>query len=249
MSAPWIDYELNNRACVESKVEDRKKKASNNLRRLREEIGVNQDTFARVMGVSRAAVSYYENGSRTPDIDFINTVHLKTSADLSYLLGIGSVMRPQFTTLELALDIDERQAENLIDLCAHKAFKTLFNSDRFRHVLCMIEDGAADFVNGKYDYNWTMFQCLKIMENILHEMYDEHVAKLLSDPESKKRFEEMQQEKEREMKVSFDRHRFEIEKLIVQSREKMEKEREKNADNPFALFRDKMECLEHGEEE
>lgn len=249
MSAPWIDLELENNVFLQNEINERKKRASSNLRKLREAIGVNQDAFAKVMGVSRAALSYYENGSRTPDIDFINKVHLRTSCDLSYLLGNGSVMRPQLTTLELALDIDEEQANNLMDLCAHKSFVALFNSDEFRHVLYLLEEGASDFVKGKSDYSWTMFQCFKVMEKIFHEMYSEHVKELLSDPERRNLFEETHSKIEREYQDSYARAIEEKEGLLAQSNEILKNTQTINIDNPFEVFRHKMECLENGEED
>ena len=247
MPTQWIDLELENSLFLQSEISERKKQASNNLRNLREEIGVNQDTFAKVMGVSRAALSYYENGSRTPDIDFINMVHLRTSCDLSYLLGSGSIMRPQLTTLGLALDKNEIQANNLMDLCTHKSFVALFNSDEFRHVLSLLEEGASDFVNGKCDYSWTMFQCFKVMEQIFHEMYSAHVAELLSDPNKKKQFEELHLKQEQERRESYVHETKEKEEHFVQANKALKDLNIRIVDNPFEAFRYKMERYENKE--
>lgn len=98
------------------KVETWRRKSGDNLRELRESIGVKQGVFAERMGVSRASLSAYELCSRTPDLSFINTVSLVTGCSASYLLGQSSVMTNEYAPLEDALGIDQRHAQRLFDL-------------------------------------------------------------------------------------------------------------------------------------
>ena len=55
------------------------------LRLLRGEL--NQKELADALGVSRASVGYYENGTRTPDIEFLALVRDYFQVDYEYLLG------------------------------------------------------------------------------------------------------------------------------------------------------------------
>ena len=57
------------------------------IRNLRNAIGVSQDTFARALGVSRAAIGYYESGDRLPDIAFLDELCMLTGCDVEYLFG------------------------------------------------------------------------------------------------------------------------------------------------------------------
>ena len=100
----------------QEKVELWRKKSGENLRELRESIDVKQGAFAERMGVSRASLSAYELCSRTPDLSFINTVSLVTGCSVTYLLGQSSVMTDDYASLEEALGIDQKQAQQLTDL-------------------------------------------------------------------------------------------------------------------------------------
>lgn len=57
------------------------------LKSLREENGLNQSQLADELGVSRGSISFYENGDRIPDIDFLakTAEYFNVSAD--WLLG------------------------------------------------------------------------------------------------------------------------------------------------------------------
>lgn len=47
-----------------------------------------QATFAKKIGISRASLSSYENGSRIPDIETLKHIHEETGVSLYYLLGL-----------------------------------------------------------------------------------------------------------------------------------------------------------------
>ena len=47
---------------------------SKRLKELRETAGLTQEQLAKELKVSRGAISYYEKGERTPDIEFLDSV-------------------------------------------------------------------------------------------------------------------------------------------------------------------------------
>lgn len=190
MSAPWIDLEIKNNSYDITEVKERREEASVNLRRLREEIGVNQEAFAKVMGVSRAALSYYENGSRTPDIDFINMVSIKTECSFDYLLGFCPTMNKDYLHFRYALDLDEKEAERLIELCEYPEFKELFNSDSFSEVLLLLASGAYDVVDRQADPEMVIWKCMKIVERVLNNMLWARIEYLKSCSEDYKLLED-----------------------------------------------------------
>ncbi len=65
---------------------------SSRLKKIREISGLNQEQFAKEIGVSRPTLSLYEKGTRTPDIDVLRNIHIKTSASVYYLLGLSDTI-------------------------------------------------------------------------------------------------------------------------------------------------------------
>ena len=59
------------------------------LRLLRKTAGLSQDKFAEKVGASRASISAYEVGDRSPDIDFLLAVAEKFEVSADYLLGLA----------------------------------------------------------------------------------------------------------------------------------------------------------------
>lgn len=65
------------------------KKFAKRLREIRETTGMTQTQFANELGVSRGAISYYENGDRTPDIEFIDKLYeyFNCTLPVEFILG------------------------------------------------------------------------------------------------------------------------------------------------------------------
>lgn len=58
------------------------------LKMLREERGMNQNELAKDLGVSRGSISFYENGSRLPDIDVVYRICSFFGVTSDYLIGL-----------------------------------------------------------------------------------------------------------------------------------------------------------------
>jgi transcriptional regulator with XRE-family HTH domain len=61
---------------------------STRIRKLREERGLNQGQFADCVGISRGAMSYYEQEARTPDIGVLYAISEKCGVSADYLIGL-----------------------------------------------------------------------------------------------------------------------------------------------------------------
>jgi len=61
---------------------------STRIRKLREERGLNQGQFADFVGISRGAMSYYEQEARTPDIGVLCAICEKCGVSADYLIGL-----------------------------------------------------------------------------------------------------------------------------------------------------------------
>lgn len=89
--------------------------------RLREVRGaILQDKFAEMIGVSRASLSYYENGSRTPDIETLKRIYEVTGVSVYYLLGLSDVKNDALATAHVDTGLSEDALQNIAEnpMCA-----------------------------------------------------------------------------------------------------------------------------------
>lgn len=77
--------------------------------RLRETRGdMMQATFAQKIGVSRASLSSYENGTRIPDIETLKHIYEETGVSLYYLLGLTNSKDDAFATAQRDTGLSEK---------------------------------------------------------------------------------------------------------------------------------------------
>lgn len=71
------------------------------LKELRKREGISQTELGNKIGVSRGAISYYENGDRLPDLNVLYSIadHFKVSSD--YLIGLTKNETNDITTKEI----------------------------------------------------------------------------------------------------------------------------------------------------
>lgn len=109
---------------VDTDKEKMKRRFSERLYRLRSAIGVSQDALAKALNVSRAAIGYYENGERLPDIEFLDRINWVTGCSLDYLLGRSDLMTspPEYAYNHELSDNQTMNIEALLNTNAFKAF-------------------------------------------------------------------------------------------------------------------------------
>lgn len=106
------------------------------LRFLREKSGISQGDLAKELGVSRGAISFYENGDRTPNIDFLCDVSVYFNAPVEYLLGLRENYREADNPCDLFF-LSDAAISNLLecsdcgellsDVLEHEDFATFFH--------------------------------------------------------------------------------------------------------------------------
>lgn len=62
---------------------------SSRLKELRDASGLNQEQLAKELGVSRGSISFYENGDRIPDIEFLFQMSKFFDVSADWLLGLS----------------------------------------------------------------------------------------------------------------------------------------------------------------
>lgn len=60
------------------------------IKRLRKHKGINQVELGQALGITRAAVSYYENGERIPNIDVLRAAAEFFEVSSDYLIGLNN---------------------------------------------------------------------------------------------------------------------------------------------------------------
>lgn len=81
------------------------KMLSHRLRELREASGLSQAQLAEELSVSRGSISYYENGDRTPDVEFLMKAKAYFCVDYEYLLGESEIKNHRDrTSIEAAIE-------------------------------------------------------------------------------------------------------------------------------------------------
>lgn len=127
--------------------------------RLRETRGdMMQATFAQRIGVSRASLSSYENGTRIPDIETLKRIHEETGVSIYYLLGLTDSKDDTFATTQR----DTGLSEEALSLFSHDPIITDCINMMARHGIlnrvCMyIAILYNDHIcrKGISDANWT----------------------------------------------------------------------------------------------
>lgn len=89
--------------------------------RLREIRGsMTQTEFSELTGISRASISNYENGLRTPDITALRQLHEATGVSVYYLLGLSDVKNDALATAHMDTGLSEDALQKIAEnpICA-----------------------------------------------------------------------------------------------------------------------------------
>lgn len=90
---------------------------SKRFKNLRESAGLKQSEIAEKLGVSRGAISFYENGDRTPDIDFAINAAKYFCVSTDWLLGLSDYKSHETANLSVEdLGLSEQATTTLIKL-------------------------------------------------------------------------------------------------------------------------------------
>ena len=161
------------------------------LKQIRETAGLTQEQFAKELGVSRGAISYYEIGERTPDIEFLDSLYeyFHFTVPYDFLLGDTDNIKKEHRNMyehygltDLACDHLEnvpKRGHIISTILGHEDFSLLEN--------------AYDYVIQKYknfdsiDFNYISFLVTDCFERIIYDSLIALGELNLSDEEKEKR--------------------------------------------------------------
>ena len=94
------------------------------LKSLRKSNNLTQEDLAKALKVSRSTIGMYENGSREPDYETLESIADYFNVDIDYLLGrtLKTTKLIQPTTIAAHFDGDEYTEEELEKIKEYAAF-------------------------------------------------------------------------------------------------------------------------------
>ena len=131
---------------------------SSRVRKLREG-KMNQGEFADSVGISRGAMSYYEQESRTPDIGVLHSICEKYNISADYLLGLIPDTNHAVSDVCLATGLYPKVAKRLMLL--EQLRNTNLQSDIVQSIIDEFDDDAQEVLE------LTAFTSATAMMNLL----------------------------------------------------------------------------------
>jgi transcriptional regulator with XRE-family HTH domain len=101
-------------------------KFANRLKELRKEHRLSQHELASIIGVSKSAISMYENGNRLPELETFEKIADYFNVDMDYLKGKSSIVRESKSVYYLN-DETREIAQEIYD---NKDLRMLFDASR-----------------------------------------------------------------------------------------------------------------------
>ena len=159
-----------------------RKKSGYNIRNLRERLGLNQEEFSKSIGISKNMLSGYENGVKTPDIDFINIVKKNTGCSANYLLGLTSVRNEDPFDFESRFRLNSSAADELLKICGNTMFHHFLNTGVFSRIMRIIEERSFAASVDYQDRKALVWECLEELSCPISDLVDELIDNLQNDP-------------------------------------------------------------------
>lgn len=123
------------------------------LKKSRINAGFSQDDLADAIGVNRATISFYEKGTRKPDIDIFIKIADALNVSCDYLLGYSnSPIREQHETKEIT-ELSDKAIEEL-QILAIETNKNTEEIDCFNEI-CKLDHYTINYLlenNSKYHF-------------------------------------------------------------------------------------------------
>lgn len=77
------------------------------LKSIRNKLGLSQEKFSKLIGISQFSLSFYENDKRMPDVEFLTKVKEMSNCDLNWLVNGNSFSQDISTIDKNDLDLRE----------------------------------------------------------------------------------------------------------------------------------------------
>lgn len=217
------------------------------IRNLREAAGLSQDAFAKALGVSRAAIGYYENGERLPDISFLATVYERTGCNLKYLLGYADTMvNYEYKNYALNYDLTDAHMQNLESLLECSIFKEILSKKEFVEFFEELERYEWDFPHDDQTRVIVEYLCVATLGRMVGKAFVENKPWLINNEELEKSKQTSRDKVVDHInEVRGNRKKYTLTKKQAAMLERIKKE---NEDDPFSNLKLSLRILRKKEE-
>ncbi len=166
------------------------------LKFLRETVGLNQAELGEKLGISRGAVSYYENFSRTPDIEILELVKNFFDVPYDFLLGYSDNMEAEYVNASPKLHLSDK-ACHILEEDSFGVFNNILEHDKFIDFMTSFYLFAAKYSEYKMrDADYISFLHARLLNDIIYDVFTNDLIHNMTD-EDKKREEEKAKEMEK----------------------------------------------------
>lgn len=141
------------------------------LKKIRISAKLTQQEFANEIGISVAALSYYEKGKRSPDIIFLSKVCDYFNVSTEYLLGYTNSLITENVEISKMLGLSDKAINNIRRYIEHSdegSFEDYANNDILNKIL-----ESEDFYNVLDLMTWSGFD---FCERVPDKEYIEYIA-------------------------------------------------------------------------
>ena len=149
------------------------------LKQIRTQSGLTQQQFAAKLGISVAALSYYETGKRVPDIIFLRKISEYFMIPAEYFLGITDSTKKENISISNKLGLSDAAIEKLhkyVDRGDYEetadVINALLENDDFYSVLNLIMWTGYESFSFLPDENFISFAAMKKMMNVIQNVVD-----------------------------------------------------------------------------
>lgn len=216
------------------------------LKGLRTKIGLSQDAFAKSLGVSRAAIAYYESGERVPDITFLSLLSSLSGCSLDYLLGRSNNMIPVHSDFAADHEMSDEEYRALESLLSSFSFPMFIARKDAQRLFESIDAMAIISANGfeHYASEIVEFNSASTFGKIIKNIYEEIRNDVTTNDSSYKVAADRSNDyakllEEKWMKEDVDREN-ERKKELGEFRKDFEKHRQEMINDPVIMFRTKL---------
>lgn len=135
---------------------------SQRFKALREEAGLNQSEIAEKLGVSRGSISFYENGDRVPDIEFLYKASSFFQVTADYLIGTSNARAAEYHSFVEQTGFDSLTIEHLLRIAGHGKKEWCYEYNRAAFELFLFSNKFEDLMENLRSYLEMTISCERV---------------------------------------------------------------------------------------
>ncbi|WP_379700537.1 helix-turn-helix domain-containing protein [Mediterraneibacter gnavus] len=205
---------------------------SKRLKTLRETAELTQEQLAKELKVSRGAISYYEKGERTPDIEFLDSVSEFFGLPIDYLLGYSENIKEKHKDMYTEYGLTDEACDELegVDSELGHIISHIITNSSFLGIRHLIETAIENYrLFGEMEFDYISFILTKHLQHLIADALNAELNKQYTENDLK----EIRNSIDRIMKNHYNSNKEyeKHEKELAEALKKRKQEREEYKQN------------------